>query len=558
MPPDNSYIAGQFSLLAKVMDIHGENSFKSKSYSIAAYNIENLPVQLSEVSRDRIFAFKGIGENIGKKIIEILEKEELPQLTDLLQRTPPGVLDMLKIKGLGPKKISTIWKEMEIESLGELLYACNENRLMLIKGFGDKTQKNVQEAIEFFQKNQGIHLYAQVEQYARAIDARIKQAFTHNRFELSGDFRRQLEVINKLEWVTTASMESIMGFFETLLFRVEFENEDDLTLKGPEGVSLQFHITDDNSFVAKLFETSASAEFLQYCRQLPGWFEVHNCFSEEQIFGALKLPYIPPPLREYTSVFQKPVPPTLIEHSDIKGLVHCHSDWSDGSHSIEELAEACLALNLQYLVMSDHSKSAFYANGLREDRIREQHRYIDELNEKCSPFRIFKSIECDILSDGSLDYSNDVLASFDLVIASIHSNLKMSEPKATKRLLKAIENPYTTILGHMTGRLLLSRNGYPVDYESIIQACADNNVVIELNANPRRLDMDWRWISHAAEKGVLISIDPDAHYIHGFDDLRYGVLSAQKGGLTKTGNLSSFTLREFEEFLLQRKKLKGI
>jgi DNA polymerase (family 10) len=186
-------------------------------------------------------------------------------------------------------------------------------------------------------------------------------------------------------------MESIMGFFETLLFRVEFENEDDLTLKGPEGVSLQFHITDDNSFVAKLFETSASAEFLQYCRQLPGWFEVHNCFSEEQIFGALKLPYIPPPLREYTSVFQKPVPPTLIEHSDIKGLVHCHSHWSDGSHSIEELAEACLALNLQYLVMSDHSKSAFYANGLREDRIREQHRYIDELNEKFSPFRIFKA-----------------------------------------------------------------------------------------------------------------------------------------------------------------------
>jgi len=557
MPPDNSYIAGQFSLLAKVMDIHGENSFKSKSYSIAAYTIENLPVQLSEVSRDRIFAFKGIGENIGKKIIDILNTEELPQLTELLQRTPPGVLEMLKIKGLGPKKISTIWKEMEIESLGELLYACNENRLMLIKGFGDKTQKNVQEAIEFFQKNQGIHLYAQVEQYALAIDRRLKQAFDDKRFELSGEFRRQLEVINKLEWVTTTSIELLTGFFETLLYQVESENEDDITFHGPEGVSLQFHIADDKSFVTKLVETSASAEFIQYCRQLPGWKAIHNSSSEEQLFSGLKLPYIPPPLRENISVFQKPMP-ALIEHTDIKGLVHCHSNWSDGSHSIEELVEACLVLKLEYLVMSDHSKSAFYANGLKEDRIREQHKHIDELNKKYSPFRIFKSIECDILSDGSLDYTPDVLSSFDLVIASIHSNLKMSEPKATMRLIKAIENPYTTILGHMTGRLLLSRNGYPVNYESVIQACADNHVVIELNANPRRLDMDWRWISHALDKGIMISIDPDAHYIHGFDDLRYGVLSAQKAGLTKTGNLSSLTLQQFEAYLDQRKKLKGI
>jgi DNA polymerase (family 10) len=213
---------------------------------------------------------------------------------------------------------------------------------------------------------------------------------------------------------------------------------------------------------------------------------------------------------------------------------------------------------MEYLVISDHSKSAFYANGLKEDRIIEQHRQIDELNGKLAPFKIFRSIECDILSDGSMDYSNNILSTFDLVIASIHSNLKMSEEKATRRLLSAIENPYTTILGHMTGRLLLSRNGYPVDHKKIIEACAANKVVIELNAHPRRLDIDWRWIQYALDLGVLISIDPDAHYIHGLEDIRYGVLAAQKAGVTKEQTLSCFNLPQFERFLNERKLFKGL
>jgi DNA polymerase (family 10) len=212
----------------------------------------------------------------------------------------------------------------------------------------------------------------------------------------------------------------------------------------------------------------------------------------------------------------------------------------------------------KYLVITDHSKSAFYANGLTPERIKEQHRYIDELNARLNPFKIFKSIECDILNDGSLDYSNDILATFDLIITSVHSNLKMNEEKAMTRLLNAIKNPYTTILGHMTGRLLLSRNGYPVDHKKIIDACAENHVVIELNAHPRRLDIDWRWIDYALEKNVLISVDPDAHSINGFNDVKYGVLAAQKGGLTKEQNLSSFSLNQFEEYLEKIRMLKGI
>ena len=222
-------------------------------------------------------------------------------------------------------------------------------------------------------------------------------------------------------------------------------------------------------------------------------------------------------------------------------------------NSIEEMAKEAIRLGLQYLVISDHSKTAFYANGLSEERIIAQHGEVDELNKKLAPFKIFKSIESDILNDGSLDYSNDVLNSFNIVIASVHSNLKMTEEKAMMRLLKAIENPYTSILGHMTGRLLLSRNGYPVDHKKIIEACAANNVVIELNAHPRRLDMDWRWIDYALEKNVLISIDPDAHSIEGFADTKYGVMAAQKAGLTKDKNLSSYSLAEFEKFVEEQK-----
>ena len=222
------------------------------------------------------------------------------------------------------------------------------------------------------------------------------------------------------------------------------------------------------------------------------------------------------------------------------------------------MANECIKRGFEYLVISDHSKAAAYANGLTEERIREQHRYVDELNSKLKPFKIFKSIECDILNDGSMDYSNNILATFDLIIASVHSNLKMNEEKAMARLIKAIENPYTTILGHMTGRLLLSRNGYPLDHKKIIDACAANHVVIELNAHPRRLDIDWKWIDYALQKDVLLSIDPDAHALDGYNDIKYGVMAAQKGGLTKEKNLSSFSLKEFEEFLEKRKKLKGI
>ncbi len=555
MAIDNYYIADQFSLLAKLMDIHSENSFKAKSYSSSAFAIEKLPQQLSEIPADKLPGIKGIGDSAAKKITEILETGRLKTLDEYIQKTPPGVLEMLAIKGLGPKKIATIWKEMEIESIGELLYACNENRLMLFKGFGAKTQQNVKETIEFYLRNQGSHLYAETESYALTISKTLQQHFPQYQFSITGAFRRQLEIIDQLEWVTTAPADVLQTFFESNNFTTVAISATTSRFKGPENIPLIFHPVVQETFYSTLFTTSCSDEFAASWNTVPRWQAATAFTSDEEIFASVQLPYVPPMLREkaFSTGTLKAIP-GLVQPGDIKAIIHSHSDWSDGMKTIEQMARTCIEKGFEYLVISDHSKSAFYANGLSEDRIREQHRYIDELNAKLHPFKIFKSIECDILNDGALDYSDAVLSTFDLVIASIHSNLKMSEEKAMMRLLNAIKNPYTTILGHMTGRLLLSRPGYPVDHHKIIDACVENQVVIELNAHPRRLDIDWRWISYAMEKGAMLSINPDAHDTDGYDDCRFGVLAAQKGGLTKDRNLSSFSLPEFEEYLKKRNR----
>lgn len=551
----NEAIANNFSLLSKLMDIHGENSFKSKAYSNAAFTIEKLPVELTEMPEEKIASIKGLGESIAKKISEQIQTGQLFQLNELIAKTPVGVIEMLKIKGLGSKKIATIWKELEIENLGELLYACNENRLLLYKGFGEKTQQNIKEAIEFYFAASGKFLYAQIEFFAEELKKILKENFKEFLFEITGNFKRHLEIIEKLEWVTTCPSSQLKKFFSEKKFEAVEEKENFILLKNKENVQIEFYFSEKEKTYQHVFNTSCSEEFLHEWNILFPGDEQKNYLSEEEIFASHKIQFIPAYLRETKNIIRQSIEnklPVVIQTQDVKAIIHSHSKWSDGQFSIEDMAKAAIAKGLEYLVISDHSKSAFYANGLYEQKIIAQHDEINALNKQLHPFKIFKSIECDILNDGNLDYSNNVLQSFDIVIASIHSNLKMNEEKAMMRLLNAIENPFTSILGHLTGRLLLSRNGYPVNHERIIDACAANNVVIELNANPVRLDMDWRWIEYALNKNVLISINPDAHSITGFDDIKYGVLAAQKAGLTKEKNLSSFSLSEFEKFVAQQ------
>lgn len=558
---NNSQIADYFSMLSKLMDIHGENSFKSRTYSIAAFHIDKIPLSLADTERSTIAGIKGIGSSVALKIEEILDTGSLKVLQDYISNTPPGVVEMLYLKGLGPKKINIIWKEMAIQSIGELEYACNENRLTRYKGFGEKTQANVLESIAFYNQNTGRFLYSQVLLLYPVIENYLNNLFGKANVLITGDYRRQLLTISEIEFIINEHKEDIQPKFQTA-YPPELIEETDHTLlyKLNNGLRLRL-LAGKGNIYKKQFITSASQEFIDGFFEMTDKeiFEKSDPQSEAEIFTSAGVHFIPPFIRETKTIFTAPIQDSeIIKTSDIKGIIHNHSNWSDGVNTIEELATELIKNNFEYLVISDHSKTAAYANGLSVQRIIEQHDYIDQLNKKLKPFKIFKSVESDILNDGSLDYEIDVLKTFDLVIASVHSNIYMTLDKAMNRLIRAIENPYTTILGHPTGRLLLSRNGYPIDHEKIIDACVANNVVIEINANPHRLDLDWKWVDYAMKKNALLSIDPDAHSIEGLYDIKYGVLASQKGGLTPAFNLSSFSLEEFEAFLSKRKNDKGL
>lgn len=549
---NNNQIADLFSLLAKLMDINGENSFKIKSYTNAAFQLEKVTTPLKEMEPAQIASLKGVGDAIAKRIGEILTTGHLSLLNEYLEKTPTGVVEMLHIKGIGPKKIHTIWKEMEVESIGELLYACNENRLTRFKGFGEKTQQTVKENIEFYLRNQGSFLYADIVSFAETFLATLKKMFFPARIEMIGGVPMHNDTIDHVDYATDATIETISLLLKEKQMPFEL-NENRFYFKLEEGVRIYIESFEPDIFLEKVFSNNAGHLFLAALNKRIPVATLNSFKTETAFFTSIGHEFIPPFLRHLPQILDNNKLPNIIQPTDVKGIIHTHSNWSDGTNTIEEMAKAAIEQGFSYLVISDHSKTAFYAKGLDEERVKAQHQQIDEINLTLAPFKIFKSIESDILNDGSLDYSNNMLSTFDLVIASVHSNLKMTEEKAMIRVMKAIENPFTTILGHATGRLLLSRNGYPIDHKKIIDACAANNVVIEMNANPRRLDMDWTWIPYAMEKGVLISINPDAHSIKGYDDIKYGVFAAQKGLLTANKNLSSFSLEDFEAFL-ERKK----
>lgn len=550
----NSEISDVFSLLAKLMDIHNENSFRAKSYASAAFAIDKLPTQLTDTPKNEIQYFRGIGDSTAKKIIELLETGQLSQLNDLLAKTPEGILEFLKIKGIGPKKIATIWHELNIESPGELLYACNENRLIHYKGFGEKSQQSIKEALEFYFSNQQRYLYAQIEPIQKIITTLFTHIFGENNFANVGGYARQEDIIEQLEYVIIGEaheIKSSLAKMENLAFKQE-ENGN-LFFIYHQTLPINIYVADEENFGTIVFTQSAAEEFVYAFQENYAIdFTEESFATEEEIFeaaGIAPIPFFARNKKENTDIDSD----KIISTKDIKGVIHNHSTWSDGKNTIEEMAKACIDKGYEYLVMSDHSVSSFYANGLNVERIQQQQVEIDLLNQKLAPFKIFKSIECDILNDGRLDYEDKILSTFDLVITSIHQNLKMTEEKAMERLLAAIANPYTTILGHPTGRLLLSRKEYPINHEVIIATCKKHQVAIEINANPRRLDMDWQWIQTAMQQDVLLSINPDAHSLKGIDDIRYGVLCAQKGLLTPNYNVSSMSLREFESFIAKKK-----
>ncbi|PRD56961.1 DNA polymerase/3'-5' exonuclease PolX [Sphingobacterium gobiense] len=554
---ENKAIAKTFKLYSQLMELFNENPFRTKAMASASFKIDKLPFPAAGATIDQLSTQPGIGKSTAERIMLILASGSFPELDNLLTQTPPGVMAMLTIKGLGPKKIRSIWKDLGIESIGELLYACNENRLIEAKGFGLKTQEEIRKSIEFSNANQGLFLYAKVEKIAATLLGNLVSHFPDKQHTFTGEFRRKCEIIASVEILTTCSVSEIHAFLEeTPAYSVEEYQDIAVRLTDDLGVRYIIRSTTADRFAADLILTTGSETHLQELRSIGA--DITTFGSEETIYESLGLSYIEPELREGSGEVEwakERQIPQLITYADLKGTLHNHSTYSDGVHSLEQMAIYCKdELGLSYFGICDHSKTAVYASGLSIERVKEQWIEIDQLNKKLAPFRIFRGIESDILSDGSLDYPDDILAKFDFVVASIHGNLRMDEEKATQRLITAIENPHTTILGHPTGRLLLSRPGYPIDYKKVIDACAANQVVIEINANPLRLDLDWRWQRYALEKGVLLSINPDAHRTEGLTDMQYGVYVARKGGLSPKHCLNAFSLQDIEQYFAAKKK----
>ena len=538
---NNKEIARKFNLLGKVMELHDENPFKVRSYTSAYASLRKVSSPLIEMSEEELSEIKGVGKAIVGKIVELRDSGSMVTLQRYVDITPPGILEMLQIRGFGPKKVKVIWNQLNIITPGELLMACQENRLVELKGFGMKTQKALQEQLEFYFASRGQVHYAYVIDEANELLVLLQDRFSQSLVELTGEIRRKMPIVNAIEILTTASEEEMEAFILELA-------EEIPELLCYKGYAVEITQVEEAYFGMEQFEKSASKEFLEAAD-----IEYEAYEEEESIFLEWDMTFVDPEYRESAMAIDQAKYgrlPDLITNGDMLGVVHNHSTYSDGLHTLKEMSDYTRDNGFQYLVMSDHSKAAFYADGLKEDQVEAQWAEIDQINASyVDGFRVYKGIEADILNDGSMDYGNDFLSQFEVVVASIHSQLNMDLEKANRRLIKAIENPHTHILGHITGRLLLSRAGYPIDHELIIDACAANGMIIELNANPQRLDIDWTWIPSALEKGVMISINPDAHVRESIHYMQFGVHVARKAGLTKEQCLNSKNADDFARWV---------
>lgn len=542
----NKEIANKFLLLSQLMDLYGENAFRSKSYQSAYRNIRAIEGNVIEKSDEELASFQGIGKSTVEKINEIKTTGSFQALKEYTEKTPIGVLEMLSIKGLGAKKVKAVWEELGIETAGELLYACKENRLVDLKGFGAKTQDKIKEQLTYFMESRGKVLYGRFENQALELLEKLRSLESVVRAEFAGEFRRKMPVIELLDFIIHPTKEND--------FNAALQTIEDLEWNSGEayygGLKLNFILTDETRFAIDWLLNSSSESFLQEYE-----IEDEALETEEEIFEDIGANFVIPEMRDgvYTidelDAFNVN---DLVERKSLKGVVHNHSTYSDGTHSLKDMTEAAINLGYEYMVISDHSKAAFYANGLDEQRLIKQKEEVDALNIQFPEFKLYHGIEADILYDGRLDYNDEIVGSLDVIIASIHSQLNMDEEKATTRLIKAIENPHTDILGHPTGRLLLSRKGYPIDHAKVIDACAANGVAIELNANPYRLDLDWEWIIYALQQDVFISINPDAHSIEGLEDVHYGIHVARKAGLTINECLNAMSKNQFDAWLKER------
>lgn len=563
---DQRAIARLFDEIGMLLELKGESAFKSNAYYNAARVLEGLPGNLGDwVASGRIREVKGIGQALADKLVELVATGRLAYYEELQRTVPKGLLEMAGIPGMGPKKIQAVWRQLGITTVGELGYACIENRLVGLQGFGQKTQEKIRAGIVQLKKRRGYHLYAAVIGEAERIRAALASLTEVRQAELVGDVRRRMEVLSAVDLlIETERPELVLRALSEVDGVTSCNQDGDLvTAKSAVGVLILVRMCGQLTPHALLAATGSQAHLDALAkraaqRNVP-WDLVGergepqpSAESEEALYGALGLPFVAPEMREGLGEIESAETgtlETLVEFDQIQGIFHNHTTDSDGSATLEEMVLAAQARGYRYIGISDHSQSAFYANGLKEDRVREQHAAIDALRSRLSGIAVFKGIEADILADGALDYPDEVLARFDFVIASVHSRFNLPEEEQTARVIRALSNPHVTMLGHPTGRLLLSREGYRIDMPRVIGAARQYGKCIEINANPHRLDLDWRFCSLAKAQGVIMSINPDAHAVSGLDDVQFGIHVARKGGLGAASILNTAPLEDIVKTL---------
>ncbi len=563
-------ILANLEKIADLMDLQGENPFRSRAFRNAAHNLQGISEDLKTlVHTGELKKIPGIGPGLFDEISAMVNTGESPHLKKFQDKIPTGVLEMLEVPGLGPKKVKVLFEELGLSNLGELEYACKENRLLELKGFGEKTQENLLKGISLLRRSAGRFLLDEAWREAQSLCQWIRQQKEVSRCEIAGSLRRQKETIGDIDLLATltGTSDPLMKKFchhpqvEDIL--AQGETKSSVRLKN--GIQVDLRVVRPEEFAFAWVYFTGSKEHNTVLRKIAkdkhlklneyGLFQGEKsipCQNETELYRALGLHFIPPEARENLGEIEFAAQnefPHLIETKDLRGIFHTHSTWSDGRNSILEMAKAAERLGYEYLGLSDHSQTAFYAGGLKPKDLKSQAKEIQEANQQLEKLRIIQGIESDILSDGSLDYEDKELKQLDFVIASIHSGFKLDKNKMTQRIVKALRHPQTRFLGHISGRLLLAREGFELDYEAIFEEAAKHRVVIEINANPHRLDLDWRYLKQAKSAGVLFSINPDAHSISGLADVEYGVGIARKGWLSKTDILNTRSLEEIQDFL---------
>jgi len=576
---DKKQVVAILDEMGTLFELKGENPFKCRAFHNAARVVEALTQELGGlVESGTVRSVKGIGEHLAEIITDLVDKGKSEEYEKLKASLPEGLLQMVRIPGLGPKRIKLLYERLKLKSITELREACEQHRLAELEGFGEKTEENILKGIELLAKSSDKHLFPHASESAEKILRTIAKLKEVKRCEVAGSLRRKKEIIGDIDIVVSAQEKDRKKIFDVFVAHPEVQSiiargdtKSSVVLKA--GINCDLRIVEDAEYPFALNYFTGSKEHNVEMRSRArkyglslneyGFTRVEGdlgkkarslprCKDEREIYAALDLAFVPPELRENMGEIEaaeKGQLPKLIEEKDVRGTLHCHTDYSDGVNTLEEMADAAMSLGWAYLGIADHSKSAAYAGGLSETKVKAQVKEIEKLNGRFKNFRLFSGTEVDILPDGSLDYSDKLLASLDHVVASIHSKFKMTEAEATKRTIKALKNKYVTMLGHPTGRLLLSREGYPINMVEVIDAASDYGKAIEINAHPLRLDLDWRLVKYAKQKKVPIFINPDAHNTDGLRDVFYGVGIARKGWLEAKNVANTWDVKKMEQYL---------